>query len=210
MLSVLLLLVQAPKAEYIALRDMTSVQIQERALKTSRTIEQVENSRLIRLGKLEYILSIPFSQHKGKEFHPDPDRIRSGRSHPPLSTRGDFLRDNPIEFVADVSTYKPSDSDGGGPHTAMGHNVQKGCLAVRYPWLSKLKRSTVWVEGYGLGHVCDTGSFYGKTNVALDAAFAGRSWGIRPVRIVIVNTKNPGAWKEYLSIAHQATVRKRR
>lgn len=204
LLATLLLVSQDYSKEYHELRNMSFDTVCVKAKMTNRVPEDVERSRLVRMGRLEYILKIPYKDHKGYPYIPDEKQVRSGRLQPALSTRGNFFRDQPVEYTVMCSAYKPSDPDGGGQHTALGQPVTKGSIAVRTPWFSKLKGSKLWVEKYGYGTVCDNGSFYGKTWVALDLAYS--PLGMANLKVIVLSG-NHKAWNEYLKLA-VATRRK--
>lgn len=60
-----------------------------------------------------------------------------------------------------ATSYSPcnSGSDTCYPNTAMGTPVKKGVLAVNSAWYKILKGTQIYVPGYGIGTVQDTGSY---------------------------------------------------
>jgi uncharacterized protein YabE (DUF348 family) len=60
-----------------------------------------------------------------------------------------------------ATSYSPCNSgiDGCSYSTAMGTTVQKGVLAVNSSWYKILKGTKIYVPGYGIGTVQDTGSY---------------------------------------------------
>ncbi len=86
-------------------------------------------------------------------------------------------------MVVTATSYSPCNSGGDKcyPNSAMGIPVQRGVIGVHLDWYRLLKGTKIYVPGYGIGTIADTGSYPNNHNW-IDLGYSDAEYDSAPIK----------------------------